>query len=106
MAKDPEEVHPDHGRSASLRVEKMPAQVTVNGQHDLRGREWAYSQNYHPRHHQVEPSEKRHLPQGHARTTHAKDRRDDVDRRSDAAESGDQQAQGPETRAVTEGECV
>ncbi len=29
MSEDPEEMHPDHGRAARLRVEKMRAQIAV-----------------------------------------------------------------------------
>ena len=36
MAEDPEEVHPDDGRAAGLRVEEVAAQIAVDQQHDLR----------------------------------------------------------------------
>jgi hypothetical protein len=36
MAEDPEEVHPQHGRAARLRIEEVRAQVAVERQHDLR----------------------------------------------------------------------
>ena len=36
MAEDPEEVHPQNGRAAGLRVEEMRAEVAVEHQHDLR----------------------------------------------------------------------
>src|SRR5260370_26211336 len=101
MTEDPEEVHPDHGRTASLSVEKISAEIAVNGQHDLRVTERSDGQNDHPRHHQVEPNEERHLPQFHAGTTQAHNRHDDVDRGSDTPESRNEQTQGPEIRAVT-----
>ena len=38
MSKDPKEVHPEDCRSASLGIEEMAAQVSIDEQHDLSGR--------------------------------------------------------------------
>ncbi len=35
MAEYPEEVHPQHGRAASLGIEEMAAQISIHQQHDL-----------------------------------------------------------------------
>ena len=39
MPEDPEEVHPQHSRAASLRVEEMRAKIAIDRQHDLRRRQ-------------------------------------------------------------------
>ena len=35
MSEDPEEVHPQHGRAAGLRIEEMASQIPIDQQHDL-----------------------------------------------------------------------
>ncbi len=90
MAEDPEEMHPDYGRAAGLRVEEMSAEVAVDQQHDLRRRQRTDREEHQACHHEVEPGEQRHLAQRHARAAHAKNGGDDIDRRSDAAEAGNQ----------------
>src|SRR5882672_11531567 len=102
MAKGPKKVHPDHSRAPGLGIEEMSTQIAINGQHDLRGREWTDSQNYQSCHDEIEPNEKRHLPQLHTGTTQAENRHNDVDRSSDTAKSRNQQAQGPEIRTMTD----
>ena len=37
MSEDPEEVHPEYGGAAGLRVEEVSAQIAIDDQHDLRG---------------------------------------------------------------------
>ena len=61
VTEDPEEVHPDHGRAAGLRVEEMSAQIAVDQQHDLRSRERADGKQHQAGHHQVQPDQQRHL---------------------------------------------
>ncbi len=53
MAEDPEEVNPDDCGAAGLRVEEVAAQVAIDQQHDLRGRERRDRDQHQCRHHQV-----------------------------------------------------
>ena len=100
MSEDPEEVHPHHGRTSGLRIEEMPTQVTVHQQHQLRSRERADQPEAPGAHREIEPGKQRHLTEHHSLATHAEDGGNNVDRGSDAAETGNQQRQGPEIRAV------
>ncbi len=106
MAEDPEEVHPHHRRTSGLRVEEMSAQVAIDQQHQLRGRERTDGENHQPRHGEIEPGQQRHFPERHALATHAEDGGDDVDGSSDAADAGNQQRQSPEVRAVSGRKCL
>ena len=106
MTEDPEEVHPDHGRAAGLRVEEMSAEVAVDQQHDLRRRQRADGEDNQDRHHEVQPGEQRHLAQRHSRAAHAQDRGQNVDRRADAAECRRPAGQRPEIGAVAGRECL
>ena len=36
MPEDPEEVHPEYGGAAGLRIEEVPAEIAIDQQHDLR----------------------------------------------------------------------
>src|ERR1017187_2229916 len=90
MAEDPEEMHPNHRRSSGLRIEKMSTQVAVDEQHQLRSGEWAHGENHKAGHYEIQPGEQRHLPENHSRAAHAEDSGNDVDRRSDASEAGNQ----------------
>src|SRR5262249_23372135 len=38
MTENPEEVHPENGRSAGLRIEKVSSEISINQEHDLCGR--------------------------------------------------------------------
>ena len=67
MTEDPEEVHPERGRSARLRVEEVAAQIAVDEQHDLRRRQRRDRDQHHAGHHQVEPGQQRHAAEVHAR---------------------------------------
>src|ERR1700688_3662541 len=102
MAKNPEEVHPNYRRAAGLRIEEMAAEVTVDGQHDLRSGQWANRKYHKHRHYQIEPREQRHSCQRHSRAAQGKNCCNDIDRCTDAAETGDEQAESPEVRAVAE----
>src|SRR5271167_3930788 len=51
VAKDPEEVHPDHGGTAGLGVEEMRSKIPVDQQHDLRCGERTHRKNYQAGHH-------------------------------------------------------
>src|ERR1700730_19189687 len=55
MTEDPEEVHPKGGRTASLRIKKMSAEVTVYREHHLSGREGGYGQDDQSRHDEIHP---------------------------------------------------
>ncbi len=101
MAENPKEVHPNYGGASSLCVEEMSAQVAVHQQHDLRSGERADGKYHQHGHDQIEPHQQRHLPQRHSRAAHAQNRGDNIDRRADAAEPRNQQAQCPEIRAVS-----
>src|SRR6267143_194698 len=106
MAENPEEVHPNYGGASGLRVEEMPAEVTVDKQHDLRRGKRANGKYHQHRHNQIEPSQQRHFPQRHSRAAHASDRGDNIDRRADAAEPRNEQGQYPEIGAVPARECL
>ena len=100
VAEDPEEVLPQHRRASGLRVEEVRAEIAVEHQHDLRGRQRSEDDEHHAGRDQVEPDDQRHAAERHAGTAHAQDGRDDVDRRADAAESGDEQRDRPVVGAV------
>src|SRR5579863_85618 len=105
MSENPEEMHPDHRRAPSLRVEEMSAEIAIDEQHDLSRGQRTDGQYHQPRHHNIEPGEQRHFSQRHSWATHAKDGSHDVDRRADAAKAGDQQRKYPEIRAMTHRKC-
>ena len=84
MAEDPEEVLPQHGRAAGLRVEEVRAEVAVEQQHDLRGGQRRNGEKIMHRHPQHRPDEERHAHERHALAAHAEDGGDEVDRRADA----------------------
>src|SRR5439155_20747015 len=105
VPEDPEEVHPDDSGTARLRVEKMSAQITIDEQHDLRGRQWTDHQDDHPRHDEIQPDEKGHPSERHPWTPHAHDRGNDVHHRAYAAEPGHEQAEHTVIGAVTWREC-
>ncbi len=100
MAEDPEEMHPEHGRAAGLRIEEVAAEVAIDNQHDLRGGERADGDKDQAAGDQIEPDEKRHAAELHAGAAHADSGGDDVERRSDAADAADENAEGPVIRAV------
>ena len=102
MPEDPEEVHPKGCRASGLRIEEVPAKVTVDRKHDLSCGKRRYGQDNHPGHDQVQPSQQRHPAELHPGTTHTENGCNDVDRRGDAAEPRDQQRNRPIIRAVTD----
>ncbi len=106
MAEDPEEVHPDDGRAAGLRVEEVAAQVAVDQQHDLRGgqrRDDDQNQAAMTRFSQANSGMR---SQRHARTAHAEDGGHDVQRRADAADAAHQQTDDPIVGAVSRRKCL
>ena len=102
MPEDPEEVHPKGCRASGLRIEEVPAKVTVDRKHDLSCGKRRYGQDNHPGHDQVQPSQQRHPAELHPGTSHTENGCNDVDRRGDAAEPRDQQRNRPIIRAVTD----
>src|SRR5277367_6419355 len=105
MPEDPEEVHPEHCRASGLRVEEVAAEVAVHHQHELRGCQRTDRKDHHPRHDEIEPRQQRHFPQSHPWAAHAEDRGQNVDCRSDAAETRNKQGKRPEVRAVPNRKC-
>src|SRR5271167_51703 len=103
MAKDPEEMHPEHGRPTGLGVEEVCAEEAIEGEHDLRGSERRDDKQNHGAHHQIQPNKERHFEKGHAGTAQAHDGGDKVDGGPDAAEPGDEEGQRPEIGAVADG---
>src|SRR5208282_3798301 len=95
MSEYPEEVHPENRRSASLCIEEMSSQISINQQHDLSGGQWSERNQNHSCHHQVEPSEQRHAAELHARTSQAKNSGDEVDPCSNASKPGNQERESP-----------
>ena len=87
VAEDPEEVLPQHRRAAGLRVEEVRAEIAVEQQHDLRGRQRGDDDQHHAGRHEVEPDDERHAAERHAGAAHAQGGGDDVDRRADAADA-------------------
>ena len=100
MAEDPEEVHPQHGRAAGLRIEEVRAEIAVERQHDLRGGQRADGDKDQARHHQVEPDQQRHAAHLHALAAHAEDGGDNVQRGADGADAAEENRQRPVVGAV------
>ena len=100
MAEDPEEVHPQNGRAAGLRIEEVRAKVAVERQHDLRCGQRADSDEDQARHHQVEPDQQRHAAHLHALAAHADDGGDDVESGSDRADAAEKDGERPVVGAV------
>ncbi len=100
MAEDPEEMHPHHDRAARVGIEEMPADVAVDHQHDLGGRERADRDEHESAHHQVHPGEERHAAERHALAAHRENRGDEIHGSADAADARYQQRESPVVRAV------
>ena len=100
MAENPEEVHPQYGGATRLRVKEMGTQKTIERKHHLRSRKRRYRQEHHCGHDQVQPDKQRHLAECHPGTAQAYDCRQNVYGCSNAAKSGDQQAESPEIGTV------
>ena len=80
MAEDPEEVHPENGGAAGLRVEEVAAQIAIDAEHDLRGRERADGDEDQAAGDEIKPDQQRHAAQLHAGAAHAERGGDDVER--------------------------
>ena len=83
----------------------MCAEKTIESEHNLGGRERRNDQENQATHDQIEPGKQRHLAKSHAGTAQAKDGGNKVDGGTDAAETGDQEAECPEIGAVAKGKC-
>ena len=70
MAENPEEMHPEDGGSAGLRVEEMAAEIAVDRKHDLGGRERADRYEHHEAGNEIKPHQQRHPAQLHTWATH------------------------------------
>ena len=103
VAENPEEMHPQDGGAASLSVKEVRAEETIESEHHLGGRKGRNDDEHQASRDQVEPGQKRHLAEGHAGTTEAKDGGNKVDAGADAAEPGNEEAERPEICAVAQG---
>ena len=95
VAEDPEEVHPENRGAAGLRVEEVAAEVAVDAEHDLRGRERADGDEDKAAHDEIDPDQERHAAELHAGAAHAERGGDDVQRGADAADAADEDAERP-----------
>src|SRR5215813_14292169 len=100
MSEDPKEVLPDHCGAAGLRVEEMPAQITIDQQHDLRPRKPGQCQQDHEVRYEHQPNEQWHAHQLHTRTAQRDSGGDYVDGRDRTSDAREQQAQNPVVSAV------
>ena len=98
MAEDPEEVHPQHGRAAGLRVEEVRAEVAVEQSMICAAVSGLMVTKTRPRHDEVEPDQQRHAAQLHARAAHAEDGGDDVERGADGADAAEEDATASSSR--------
>ena len=78
MTEDPEEMHPQHSRTARLRVKEMRSDIAVQRQHDLRRRQRTHRNEDQAARHQHQPHEQRHARQLHPFAAHADCGRHDV----------------------------
>ncbi len=70
VTEDPEEVLPENGGAARLRVEKTPAEITIDQQHDLRRRKRRQREENHEVRHDHHPNKERHAHQRHTFAAH------------------------------------
>ena len=67
---EPEDVLPEDGVAAAVRVEEVAAEVAVHKKHDKRGGEHWRGQELEDRGHEHRPAEDRHAEHGHPRGPH------------------------------------
>jgi hypothetical protein len=98
VAEEPEQVLPEH-RTAGLDIEDVHPEAPVATEPEERGRQHREDDEREQRRHEHGPGEDRHTEHRHAWCAHADDRRDEVDRPEDGAETGEGQAEDAEVGA-------
>ena len=101
MAENPKEMLPQHGITTRLGIEEFCAEVAVQRNHDLAGRETRQGKDHQKRQHDHTPDENRQATKRHSGAAHAENGDEDIESRGHAADAAEQERKRPVIRAVS-----